>query len=429
MAPFVLMLVVLVLQMAVGVPLSLSILSSAILYLLIAGQPLYLVAQLLFHGVDMFTIMAIPFFLLAGELMLASGTSERLLQFSNLLVGRLRGGTAYVNVFASMLFGGCSGSASADIAGIGRMEVDMMTRSGFTRERSVALTVSTSIMGNIIPPSIPLVLVGAVTNTSIGGLLIGGVIPGVLVGLSMAVAVYLQTRGMERARLGGTSLGEVVRTVVRAIPFLMMPVIILGGMLSGAFTPTEASAAAAAWGFLLLLFAAGNFRRKPRVIFAILVRSAVLSASVLLMIGAANVFSWILANEGIPAAIASLLFTLTSNPLIILLLVNIFLLIWGFFMDMAPAIFIVMPILVPLAAKFGIDPVHFGVICIFNLVIGLITPPYGTALSVGSIVFRMPMERMVRHMFPYYVAALVVLALITYVPEIVLFLPRLFHLA
>ncbi|SDU32929.1 TRAP transporter large permease [Stappia sp. ES.058] len=423
MSPFVAMLLCFVALVALSFPLAFSMLLACALYLVMSGNSLTLLIQQLFSGLDIFTIMAIPFFMLAGDLMVASGTADRLLRFAQLLVGRLKGGTGYVNIVASMLFGGCSGSAIADIAALGRTQVRMMEKSGFTREFSAALTIATSIKGAIIPPSIPLVLVGAVSGTSIGGMLIGGLVPGLLVGITLAVAVFWTTRHTVLAKSEPLSRREKLKVVIESVPFLMMPVIILGGILSGVFTPTEASAAAVAWGFGLWLIERKG-RPDPRELFLILLRSGTLSGAVLLLTGAANVFSWILATEQVPAQIATLVFSFTDDPMLILLIIMVFLLLWGMVMDMLPAIFIVIPILLPLATEIGVDPVHFGVICTFNLVIGLITPPYGTALFTGSIVLGMPIERIVRNIFPFFCAAVFVLLIITYVPETVLALPR-----
>jgi len=410
-----------------GFPLAFAMLLSCILYFFLSGEPMYLVAQQFFTGMDVFTIMAIPFFMLAGDLMVASGTGDRLLRFAQLLVGRLRGGTGYVNVVASMLFGGCSGSSVADVAGLGRMQVAIMERSGFTREFSSALTISTSIMGTIIPPSIPMVLVGAVTGTSIGGMLIGGLVPGMMIAVAMAGAVFLTTRRQKSQPLTRLGFRAGVRIIWESLPFLAMPGIILGGILSGIFTPTEASAVAAGWGIMLLIVSS-RFRPDPVLLFRIFARAGTLAAAVLLLVGASNVFSWVLATEQVPAMVARLIFSITDDPRLILLIINLFLLAWGLTMDMLPAIFIVLPIFTPLVSQMGIDPVHFGVVATLNLVIGMITPPYGTALCTGSVVLNIPMERIVRQMAPFFLAALGVLLVITYVPEAVLFLPRMMGL-
>ena len=424
---FALMLIAFAVLTVFGFPLAFGMLASCLLYFVLAGQPLYLLAQQFFNGMDIFTIMAIPFFMLAGDLMVASGTADRLLKFALMLVGRFKGGTGYVNVIASMLFGGCSGSAIADIAAMGKLQTNMMEKSGFKREFAASVTISTSIMGAIIPPSIPMVLVGAVTSTSIGGMLVGGLVPGILIAAAMGVAVWFSAKDIDTSSRRRYTRAEAGRIALGSVPFLAMPAIIMGGILSGVFTPTEASAAAVAWGFMLLLWST-HFRPDPRMLALLFVRAGTLSAAVLMLTGASSVFSWVLAAEQVPAMIANAVFSITDNPILVLLIINVFLLIWGLFMDMLPAIFIVIPILMPLVAKIGIDPVHFGVLATFNLVIGLITPPYGTALFTGSIVLGIPIERIVRHIFPFFLAAIGVLMLISYIPELVLFLPRMLDL-
>ncbi|TDH34904.1 TRAP transporter large permease [Pseudohoeflea suaedae] len=426
-SPLALLLISFFAMMVVGVPLSFAMLASTIVYFVYVGQPLYLVVQQFFIGIDSFTLLAIPFFMLAGDLMVVSGTAEKMLTFSNAVVGRFKGGVGYVTIVSSMLFGGCSGSAISEIAGLGRMQVRMMERGGFTKPFATALAVSASIKGAIIPPSIPMVLVGAITGTSIGGLLVGGAVPGVLVAIAMAVVVVLTSRNMKRARDERLTPGAFLRILVQSLPFLTMPFIILGGILSGVFTPTEASAAAVAYG-LILLVASKRGTIDWKTLGLLFARSGTLAAVVLLLSGASAVFSWVLAAEKVPELIAGALFGITDNKYVILLIINIFLLLWGMVMDMLPAIFIIVPMLMPLAVKLGIDPVHFGVVVVFNLVIGLITPPYGAALFTGSIVTGVPLERVVRSMWPFLLAAIAVLMIITYVPQTVLFLPHLFGL-
>jgi len=421
------LLIVFTALMVLGAPLSFAMLSSTIVYFLVEGQPLYLVVQQFFIGIDSFTLLAIPFFMLAGDLMVISGTAEKMLAFSNVIVGRLRGSVGYVTIISSMLFGGCSGSAIAEIAGLGRMQVRMMEKGGFSRPFGTALAVASSIKGAIIPPSIPMVLVGALTGTSIGGLLIGGAVPGFLVAIAMSIVVYITSRKMVAARDEKLTPREIIRITLGSLPFLAMPFIILGGILSGVFTPTEASAAAVGYGFILL-FAQRNKRVDVREIAHVLVRSGSLAGVVLLLSGSSAVFSWVLASEKVPEMVADLLFGISDNKYVILLIVNIFLLLWGMVMDMLPAIFIIVPMLMPLAVKLGIDPIHFGVVVVFNLVIGLITPPFGAALFTGSIVTGVPLEKIVRSMWPFMAAAICVLMLITFVPETVLFLPRYFGL-
>lgn len=424
----ILMLCVFGVFMFLGLPLTFTMLFSSLIYLLLKGRDLYIIVHHMFTGIDTFTLMAIPFFMLAGELMVYSGTAERLLDFANVLVGRFRGGLAYVNVLGSMLFGGCSGSAISDVAGLGPLEIQMMEKGGYGKGFSTALTISSSIQGPVIPPSIPLVLVGAVTGTSIGGLLIGGAIPGVLVGLAQGLVIFTVAKKRNFPRFEAQLLfREIVKIVLGGVPFLLMPFIILGGIIGGVFTPTEASAIAVAYGLLLILiYRRGRIRVKA--LTQVFIRAGVLSATILMLSGASNVFGWILATEKVPDMFVKLLFSITTNPYGILFIINIFLLIWGMFMDSLPAILILVPILSPLAEQLGIHPIHFGVLVTFNLVIGLITPPYGAALFTGTIISGLPIEKIIREMLPFIAVSILILFLITYIPEIVMFLPKLFGL-
>lgn len=426
--PLLAMLILFAFFMFFGMPLSFCMLFSSMVYLLIAGKPAYIIVHNMFTGIDIFTLMAIPFFMLAGELMVYSGTAERLLNFANVLVGRFRGGLAYVNVLASMLFGGCSGSAISDVAGLGPLEIRMMEKGGYGKGFSVALTISSSIQGPIIPPSIPLVLVGAVTGTSIGGLLLGGAVPGVLVGLAQSIVIFSisKRKAFPRFELKVGVL-ETIKIMVGAIPFLMMPFIILGGIIGGIFTPTEASAVAVAYGFtLIIVYKWVNIDLQS--LGRVFIRAGILSASILMLSGASNVFGWILATEKIPVIFTDFLLSITRNKYGILFIINIFLLIWGMLMDSLPAILILVPILSPLAETLGIHPIHFGVVVTFNLVIGLITPPYGAALFTGCIISGLPMEKLVKEMLPFIIASILILFIITYIPWVVMFLPTLFEL-
>jgi C4-dicarboxylate transporter DctM subunit len=409
------MLCLFVVFMILGMPLAFCMLFSSLSYLLATGQTPWIIVHRMFTGIDTFTLMAIPFFMLAGELMVYSGTAEKLLNFANISVGRFRGGLGYVNVLASMLFGGCSGSAISDVAGLGPLEIKMMEKGGYSKGFSTALTISSAIQGPIIPPSIPLVLVGAVTGISIGGLLLGGALPGVLVGIAQCLVILIvsRIRGFPRfeRKIGFI---EAVKVTLGAIPFLLMPFIM-------------ASAVAVAYGCVLIVV----YRRgriDVRSLGKVFVRAGVLSASILMLAGASNVFGWILAYERIPETFANLLLSISDRPWVILLILNLFLLIWGMMMDSLPAILILVPILLPLAGKLGIDRIHFGVIVTFNLAIGLITPPYGAALFTGSIVSGLSIEKIVKEMLPFIAASICILLLVTYVPGIVMWLPRVFSL-
>ncbi|MBE3095044.1 MAG: TRAP transporter large permease [Actinobacteria bacterium] len=423
-----LMLLIFIFFMFFGLPVTFSMLLSSLVYILITGKDLYIIVHRMFTGIDTFILMAIPFFMLAGELMVYSGTAERLLNFTNVLVGRFYGGLGYVNIFSSMLFGGCSGSAIADVGGLGPLEIDMMEKGGYAKPFSVAVTVSSSIQGPIIPPSIPLVLVGAITGTSIGGLLVGGLIPGILIGLSQCLVVFIIAKKRKFPRsVINLSFAEVLKLVLSTIPFLLMPVIILGGIIGGIFTPTEASAVAIFYGlFLIIVYKGKNIQIKPLI--EIIKRAGIISATILMLTAASNVFGWILAVENIPQKFTDILFSITKNPYGILLIINIFLLFWGMFMDSLPAILILIPILLPLAENLGIHPIHFGVVVTYNLMIGLITPPYGAALFTGCIISDLPMEKIVREMLPFIMISIVLLFIITYIPIIVMWLPTIFGL-
>lgn len=425
---FLLMLLIFIFFMFFGIPLAFTMLLSSLAYIIITGKDLYTIVHRMFTGIDIFILMAIPFFMLAGELMVYSGATKRLLNFANTFVSRFYGGLAYVNIFASMLFGGCSGSAIADVGGLGPLEIDMMEKGGYAKPFSVAVTVSSSVQGPIIPPSIPLVLVGAITGTSIGGLLVGGLIPGILIGLSQCLVVFIITKKRKFPRVKiNLSFKEVLKIILGSIPFLLMPVIILGGIIGGIFTPTEASAVAIFYGlFLSIVYKGKNIQIKPLI--EIFKRAGVLSATILMLSAASNVFGWILATENIPQTFINILFSITKNPYGILLIINIFLLFWGMFMDSLPAIIILIPILLPLAETLGIHPIHFGVLVTYNLMIGLITPPYGAALFTGCIISDVPMEKVVREILPFIMISIVLLLIITYIPIIVMWLPTIFGL-
>jgi C4-dicarboxylate transporter DctM subunit len=414
--------------MLFGMPLAFAMLFGSAIYLLSSGQDLYTLVHQMFGGINIFTLMAIPFFMLAGELMVYSGTAERLLKLADVSVGRFRGGLGYVNVLASMLFGGCSGSAISDVAGLGPLEIRMMEKGGYSKGFSTALTVSSAIQGPIIPPSIPLVLVGAVTGISVGGLLVGGAIPGILVGLAQCLVILLVATirkfPKSEAKAG---IVQIIKATLAAVPFLLMPFIILGGIIGGVCTPTEASAVAAAYGVVLILVYRGR-NVDLRSLGRVFVRAGILSASILMLAGASSLFGWILAFENIPDLFAKALLSISDRPWVILLVLNVFLLIWGMLMDSLPAILIMVPILLPLADKLGLDRVHFGVVVTFNLAIGLITPPYGAALFTGCIVSGLSIEKIVKEMLPFIAASICILLIITYVPDIVTWLPEKFGL-
>ena len=410
-----------------SMPIAFSLGISAITSLLSWGHiPLKLVVQRMFTGVDSFPLMAIPFFMLAGELMTTGGILRGLFRFSDALVGHIRGGLGHVNVVASMFFAGITGSAVADTAALGPMEIGMMTEAGYDADYSAAITAASATIGPIIPPSIPMVIYAvAAGNVSVAGLFLSGAIPGVLIGVGMMIFNYITSlkRNYPR-RQTPIGLREFLRIFVRAISVLMMPIIIMGGILLGVFTPTEASAIAVGYAFLLGFFVIRELDFKGLV--QALLRAGITTGVVLFVVATANIFSWVLATQQVPQLVASYLLSISDNPLVFLLLVNVFLLFVGCFMDTTAALIILVPIFAPIASQFGIHPLHFGLVFSLNLVIGLATPPVGLCLFVVCGISKISLERISKEIWPFILIEVGVLFLITYVPAIPMALPKLF---
>ncbi len=381
----------------------------------------------LFSGMDNFVLMAVPLFILTGELMNRGGITNRLVDLSNMLVGRFRGGLAYVNIVASMFFAGITGSALSDVAALGSMLIPAMEKNGFDREYSTAVTAASAIQGPIIPPSIPAVLIAAATGISTGALFLGGAIPGILLGLSCCVVTFVVSRKRNYPRTTTSYTVREALVLIRSTIFpLLTPVIILGGILSGIFTPTEAAGVAALYALIVVSLS------RDRLSFGeargVVLQTIVSTAKIYLIIGMASVFAWILAMENIPSLIAGFITEHSTSVNMTLFIFNIFLLFWGMWMDTAPSIMILMPLLYPIATKVGIHPAHFGVIAIVNLMIGLLTPPFGMALFSAQAIGKVSMRRLLKELVPFLVADFVVLGIVTFVPAVSLFLPRLFGL-
>jgi len=387
----------------------------------IGNIPFGMMAQRMVYGVNSFPLLAIPFFLLAGRLMNTSGITDRIFNFCNVLIGHVRGGLGHVNILASMIFAGMSGSAVSDAVGLGQIEIKAMKDQGYDLEFSAAITAASSTIGPIIPPSIPMVLYGVLGNVSVGALFIGGIIPGVLMGLFMMVTVSIIAKQrrypiQERARFK-----TIIRTTFQALFPLLCPVILIGGIWSGIFTPTEAAAVAVVYSLFLglILYRELNWRSLIKVL-----REALDDTSVILfIIAAASLYGWLLARYQIPSGIAEKILVLTQDPLTILLLVNGFLLVVGCFMESLAAINILTPILLPLVMKVGIDPIHFGVVMVLNLMIGLLTPPVGMVLFAVQRVAGIPFAKLQRALLIYFIPLLLVLLLITFYPPLVMWLP------
>jgi tripartite ATP-independent transporter DctM subunit len=376
----------------------------------------------MFEGLDSFPLLAIPFFMLAGSLMNEGGITRRLIRFARVMIGWVAGGLAYVNVVASMLFAGISGSAAAEAAAIGSVMIPAMRREQYDEEFAAALTAAASTMGPIIPPSIPMIIYGIIANVSIGALFLAGAIPGLLLGVSFMGLVWWYTRTRHYPAGPRPTLGESLGAFKDALLALTMPGIILGGILGGVFTPTESSAVAAVYAFVLGVFVYReiHWSRLP----ALLAEAGLGTAIVMLVIGASELFGWILAAERVPTRLAEAMLAVSHNPLVVLLLVNVLLFILGIWLEPAPLLIVLVPVLAPLAAKVGIDPVHFGTVVVMNAVIGLITPPVGASLFVVCSVSKLSFDRVSRAVWPFVAVAVVTLLLVTYVPALSTWLPR-----
>ncbi|MAU99139.1 MAG: ABC transporter permease [Fulvimarina sp.] len=416
----------LLLLIALGVPVAISLAASSAIFLLIEGRvPEVVVIHRMVNGVDSFPLLAIPFFILAGNLMNSSGITERIFDFAKAIFGWMRGGLGHVNVGASVIFAGMSGAAVADAGGLGAIEIKAMRDAKYDPGFAVGITAASSTIGPIIPPSLPMVIYGVNANASIGQLFAAGFIPGILMALALMamIAVYARRRGYpvdQPFRLGalGTSF-------MRAALSLMTPVIIVGGILTGAFTPTEAAIAACVWALFLglVVYRTLTLRRFLRVSFDTIETTAV----VLFIVAAATIFAWVLTSNRAPEHFAALILTVSENPWIVLLLINLILLVVGCFMETVAAITILTPVLLPIAMKMGVDPVHFGVIMVLNLMIGLLTPPIGMVLYVLSRVSGVPFERCVSATAPFLVPLFLVLALVTFFPAVTMWLPTLIY--
>ncbi|OCW58358.1 TRAP transporter large permease [Hoeflea olei] len=411
--------------LVIGVPVAFSLAISAALAVLFGSSyPMLVVIKEMFSGLDSFPLMAVPFFILAAELMTGGAMTIVLLRFASQFVGHLRGGLGYANVLSSTMFAGISGSALADAAGPGAMMVRMMERSGYDKSYAGALTASSAVIGPIIPPSIIMILYAMQVNeVSVGGLFMAGILPGLLMTVMLCAANWhvCRRRGY-RASEPRPSFPEMVRTTVMAIPALVLVGIIIGGIRGGVFTPTEASVVAV---FYALLCGGFVYRSlKPRDLPAIVLRAALVSVSVLLILAAARAFAWVLIIESVPQTLAELITAWNLSPIVFLLAVNLLLILFGMFMDPLPGVMVLVPILSPIALSLGIDPFQFAMIVIVNLTIGLVTPPVGALLFVISSTVKLDVGELVREMPPFMIAHLIVLMLLTLAPALSSWLPQ-----
>ncbi len=391
-------------------------------WLIIEGQPLISVPQRLISGLDSFPLLAVPLFILAGSLMNTAGITDRIFGFARVLVGHITGGLGHVNVIASLIFSGMSGSAVADAGGLGQLEIKAMRRAGFDDAFAGGITGASCIIGPLVPPSIPMILYAVIANVSVGALFLAGVMPGLLSAAALMVMVWLIARRRNYAKDPRANFGQIWRAFRSAFLALLTPVIIIGGIFGGVFTPTEAAAAAA---FYALFLGVVVYRELSLADLVRTFREVTLTTSVVgLILSGATLFNWVLARENVPQLVAQTLMGMSDDPTTILLLINLLLLVLGMFVDPLAIMILLVPVFTTITAQLGIDPVHFGVVMVFNLMIGLLTPPMGVGLFVVSRVSGMPLETVVRGILPFLVPLVLVLLLITLVPELVLALPH-----
>ena len=418
------LLLVMIALIALRVPVSISIGIASVVALIMGDFPLSVLPRLMVDGLDQFALLAVPFFVLAGNLMNASGVTERIFDFARAVFGPIRGGLAQVNVAASMIFAGMSGAALADLAGLGAVEMRAMRKNGYPIDISAAVTLASCTIGPIIPPSIVLIVYGLATNTSVGRLFLGGIVPGFAVGLGTMVflTLWVRIRHTDWGQPEPFRPAEVWRTLRRGFLALASPVIIIGALVTGVTTPTEVGALAAVYALLVgIAYRELTWARLWRCI----VDSVHTTAVIMFIIAVSVVMGWVITTERLPHQAAAAITEYVTNPIVGLLAVNAFLIVVGMFLETLPAILILSPILLPVVQAFGIDPVHFGVILCFNLIIGIITPPMGIGLFVAARVADISPERVLRAILPFMVPLLLGLLVISGFPQLTLWLPDL----
>nr|WP_298411106.1 TRAP transporter large permease [uncultured Halomonas sp.] len=406
-----------------GVPIAFALGISSLSYLLIEGISLTIVPQKLYGGIDSFVLLCIPGFVLAGNLMNVGNITDHIIRFCNALVGHVRGGLGLANVGGSMLFGGISGTAVADAASIGSVMIPGMARAGYDKPFAAAVTAASSTIGPIIPPSVPMIIVGSLGGVSVGKMFLAGAIPGLLLGLAMMITTYILAVRRNYPRERRSSLKELLREGRSAFWALLMTFIILYGIIGGLFTPTEASIVASLYAFVIGMFVYKglNWRNLPQII----VDTVLTSGSLMLLVGLANLFGWILTSQQIPQLIADGILNISEKPIVVILILNLILLVVGSFMETIAALIILFPALLGVATGIGMDPIHFGLMAVLNLMIGLTTPPVGVCLFVVSGIGKLPMLRVARAILPFLICNLIVLLLVSYIPALSLWLPNL----
>jgi tripartite ATP-independent transporter DctM subunit len=407
--------------LVMGVPVAATLGLASLAYILVAGLNPVVIPQKMYAGMDVFVLLSIPGFILAGNLMNRGGITQRIIRFASAIVGWIRGGLGLTNIAASMLFGGITGTAVADAASIGGVMIPGMKKAGYPADFSAAVTAASSTVGPIIPPSVPMIIVGSLAGISVGQMFVAGAIPGILMGVAMMVTCYVISRRRGFPRQDWQGWGEVARAFGSASWALAMTGLIIYGLLSGVATPTETAIVASVYA---LLVGGLIYRELPwRAVPSIVIDSAISSAGILALVGFANVFGWILVSERIPQAIAQSVLSFTDSRIVVILLINLLLLFVGMFMETIAALIILFVPLLQLATAVGIDPIHFATFAVLNLMIGLTTPPVGVCLFVCAGIARLPLAPVVRAILPFLATNILVLLAVSYVPALSTWLP------
>ena len=415
------MFIIFLVLLLIGVPIAFSLGLSSLFYLFTNNIPLTVISQKFYSGMDSFTLLCIPGFMLAGALMNGGGITRRILNFCNSFLGHFRGSLALVNIVASMVFAGISGTAIADVCSLGSMLIPAMVDDGYDDDFSVAVTAASSVVGPIIPPSVPMVIAGSCVSISVGKMFQAGIIPGILLGMALCIPTYIISVKRNYPRHDRAGWKVRLETTKDAIWAMLMPVILLGGILSGVFTPTEASIVTCVYALVVGVFVYKEIQITdvPRIVW----ENIRACASIIVLIGLANVFAYILTAERIPQMVANSILSITDNRIVVILLINVVLLFVGMFMESLAAILITFPVLLPVATAVGMEPVHFALMAILNLMLGLTTPPVGMCVCTGAQIGKISAFKAFKATIPFLATSLIVLMLVSFIPQLTLWIP------
>ena len=419
------MFIIFLVLLLIGVPIAFSLGLSSLFYLFTNNIPLTVISQKFYSGMDSFTLLCIPGFMLAGALMNGGGITRRILNFCNSFLGHFRGSLALVNIVASMVFAGISGTAIADVCSLGSMLIPAMVDDGYDDDFSVAVTAASSVVGPIIPPSVPMVIAGSCVSISVGKMFQAGIIPGILLGMALCIPTYIISVKRNYPRHDRAGWKVRLETTKDAIWAMLMPVILLGGILSGVFTPTEASIVTCVYALVVGVFVYKEIQITdvPRIVW----ENIRACASIIVLIGLANVFAYILTADRIPHMVANSILSITDNRIVVILLINVVLLFVGMFMESLAAILITFPVLLPVATAVGMEPVHFALMAILNLMLGLTTPPVGMCVCTGAQIGKISAFKAFKATIPFLATSLIVLMLVSFIPQLTLWIPSILN--